>query len=132
VVTSNKLYKLLLKGWFRTQGRSSRQEYIFRFFMMWFFVFIGGFFIEFINKLDDSKPNFTFIVFLILLIIMTLVFLLSIAQMFFVTHRRLHDLNASGWWQLITFIPFGQLLMIAFIFFKGTPGPNKYGPPPEY
>ena len=52
--------------------------------------------------------------------------------MFFVTHRRLHDLNASGWWQLITFIPFGQILMIGFIFFKGTPGPNKYGEPPEY
>ena len=99
---------------------------------MWFFVFIGGFFIEFINTLDDSKPNFIFIFFLILLIIITIVFLLSIIQVFFVTHRRLHDLNANGWWQLITFIPFGQLLMIAFIFFKGTEGKNKYGDPPEY
>jgi uncharacterized membrane protein YhaH (DUF805 family) len=59
-------------------------------------------------------------------------FIIYFFQVFFVTHRRLHDLNASGWWQLITFIPFGQLLVIAFIFFKGTPGPNKYGPPPEY
>lgn len=58
--------------------------------------------------------------------------ILAIAQIFFVTHRRLHDLNASGWWQLITFIPLGQLMMIGFIFFKGTEGPNKYGPPPEY
>ena len=119
-VTSNKLYNILIKGWFRTQGRSNRQEYILRFLIMWFFVFIGGFFIEFINTLDDSKPNFIFIFFLILLIIITIVFLLSIIQVFFVTHRRLHDLNANGWWQLITFIPFGQLLMIAFIFFKGT------------
>lgn len=57
-------------------------------------------------------------------------FILSIIQIFFVTHRRLHDLNASGWWQLVTFIPFGQILMIGFIFFKGTPTTNKYGEPP--
>ena len=61
-----------------------------------------------------------------------ILFFLSIAQVFFVTHRRLHDLNASGWWQLITFIPFGQMLMIAFIFFKGTEGVNRYGEPPQY
>jgi uncharacterized membrane protein YhaH (DUF805 family) len=49
---------------------------------------------------------------------------------FFLAARRLHDLNISGWWQLITFVPCGQLLMIGLIFFKGTPGPNKYGEPP--
>ena len=64
--------------------------------------------------------------------ILTPLFALALLQVFFVTHRRLHDLNTSGWWQLITFIPFGQILMIGFIFFKGTDGPNKYGPPPEY
>jgi len=60
------------------------------------------------------------------------IFFLSFAQVFFVTHRRLHDLNASGWWQLITFIPFGQILMIGFIFFKGTKGTNRYGESPKY
>ena len=55
---------------------------------------------------------------------------LSIIQVFFVTHRRLHDLNTSGWWQLITFVPCGQLLMIGLIFYKGTPTTNKYGEPP--
>lgn len=131
VVTSNKLYNLLLKGWFSTQGRSSRQEYIFRFFIMWFFVFLGDFFIEFINKLDDNNRLILLFSVLVLFILVSILFL-SIAQVFFVTHRRLHDLNASGWWQLITFIPFGQILMIGFIFFKGTEGSNRYGEPPKY
>lgn len=45
--------------------------------------------------------------------------------------RRLHDLNRSGWWALIMLIPFVNLLFAIYIlFFKGTEGPNKYGPDP--
>ena len=132
VGNSKKLFNLLFRGWFRIKGRSSRFEYILRFLMMCFFALIGGLFVEFINTLDDAKPNFTFIFFTLVLVILVGTFILSIIQVFFVTHRRLHDLNASGWWQLITFIPLGQLLMICFIFFKGTKGNNKYGSPPEY
>lgn len=129
-MNSNKLYNLLLKGWFRVKGRSSRQEYILRFLIMWLLVLIN----IYIDKIDDilEKNIYNEIMITFVLFIGLAVLILSITQVFFVTHRRLHDLNASGWWQLITFIPFGQLLMIAFIFFKGTPGPNKYGPPPKY
>lgn len=130
-MNSNKLYNLLLKGWFRTQGRSSRQEYIFRFLIMWFFAGVALLFAEFYEKIDDNNRLILLFSVLVLFILAS-IFFLSLAQIFFVTHRRLHDLNASGWWQLITFIPFGQILMIGFIFFKGTPGPNKYGDPPKY
>lgn len=45
--------------------------------------------------------------------------------------RRLHDLNRSGWWALIMLIPLVNLLFAVYvIFFKGTEGPNKYGPDP--
>lgn len=133
LVTSNKLYNLLLKGWFRTKGRSTRQEYILRFLMMWIFMCLFLFFADFSNTLDYSKPNLIYIIFgLLVPVTIAIVFMLSVIQVFFVTHRRLHDLNSSGWWQLVTFIPFGQLLMIGFIFFKGTQGTNKYGEPPIY
>lgn len=71
--------------------------------------------------------------------------------------RRLHDINISGWWylfyiiitSLVYFYFVGKddgfslrakifaystfvLMKLFLIFFKGTPGPNKYGPPPEY
>lgn len=44
--------------------------------------------------------------------------------------KRLHDLNKSGWWSLLSLIPFVNLfLSIYLLFFKGTDGLNKYGPP---
>ena len=99
---------------------------------MWFFSYVSFIIIEFSNTLDDSEPNLTYIFFgLLPLATSVIIFILSVIQVFFVTHRRLHDLNASGWWQLITFIPLGQILMIGFIFFKGTEGANRYGEPPK-
>ena len=130
LVTSNKLYVLLLKRWFRTKGRSSRQEYILRFLMMWVMLFFNYCLIKFDDSLKHSKISL--IIITICIITLCILTILSVIQVFFVTHRRLHDLNASGWWQLVTLIPSGQLLMIGFIFFKGTPSTNKYGEPPTY
>ena len=50
-----------------------------------------------------------------------------------VTVRRLHDINKTGWWVLLQFIPLINLIAVTvFIFWfckKGTPGENNYGPP---
>jgi uncharacterized membrane protein YhaH (DUF805 family) len=93
-----------------------------------------GFIAMYLEKIDNSlvQTPFNIILMCAIIFIMFVVLALSLIQVFFVTHRRLHDLNASGWWQLITFIPLGQILMIGFIFFKGTQGPNKYGEEPKY
>lgn len=45
--------------------------------------------------------------------------------------QRLHDVNYSGWTQLLGMIPLVNLFIAAMLFFrKGTPGPNRYGPDP--
>lgn len=129
-VAVNKIYNLLFKNWLCVSSRASRQEYILR-VLMFFVIGNVAVYLEHIDKYLPQTP-FNVICMLMVVFIMLIVLALSLMQIFLVTHRRLHDLNASGWWQLITFIPFGQILMIGFIFFKGTPGPNKYGPPPEY
>ena len=131
-VSNKKLYNLLLRGWFTTKGRASRKEYISRFLMMWILLYIPLLLSYYIDKLDDSRPNLIYVLAVIIFCLMVFSSFLALLQIFLVTHRRLHDLNASGWWQLITFIPLGQLMMIGFIFFKGTDGPNKYGDPPKY
>jgi uncharacterized membrane protein YhaH (DUF805 family) len=46
------------------------------------------------------------------------------------TVRRLHDLNWSGWWYLLTFIPFASLVFFVAFIFRGTVGPNRFGPDP--
>ena len=46
--------------------------------------------------------------------------------------RRLHDINKSGWWYFVSFIPFiGGLVLLFFNCLEGTRGPNKYGPDPK-
>lgn len=45
--------------------------------------------------------------------------------------KRFHDLGSSGWWVLGVFIPFYNIwLGIKLLFFRGTVGPNAYGPDP--
>ena len=45
--------------------------------------------------------------------------------------RRLHDINKSGWFILLNFIPFiGQLALIYFLASEGTSGSNQFGPRP--
>lgn len=46
--------------------------------------------------------------------------------------RRLHDTDRSGWWWLIVVIPvIGWLVLIYFLVTPGTPGVNRFGPPPS-
>jgi len=43
--------------------------------------------------------------------------------------RRLHDLDRSGWWFLLVFIPIvGFIILIVWACTKGTEGPNRFGP----
>jgi uncharacterized membrane protein YhaH (DUF805 family) len=45
--------------------------------------------------------------------------------------RRLHDINRSGWWILIAFVPIvGAILLIYWYAQPGTSGANQFGPDP--
>ena len=49
-----------------------------------------------------------------------------------VTFRRLHDTGKSGWWVLISLVPFvGWIVLLVFMILDGDPGANKYGPNPK-
>ncbi|MEM6785180.1 MAG: DUF805 domain-containing protein [Bacteroidota bacterium] len=48
-----------------------------------------------------------------------------------VSVRRLHDLGKSGWWMLLTFVPFGSWVLLVFFVQDGTDGDNVYGPDPK-
>ncbi|MGH7071518.1 MAG: DUF805 domain-containing protein [Acetobacteraceae bacterium] len=44
--------------------------------------------------------------------------------------RRLHDLDRTGWWYVIGFVRLaGGLLILNWNCLRGTPGPNRFGPP---
>lgn len=49
-----------------------------------------------------------------------------------VSIRRLHDLGKSGWFILISLIPFaGGIWLLVLMCSDGTPGDNKYGANPK-
>ena len=49
-----------------------------------------------------------------------------------VTVRRLHDTGRSGWWWLLSFIPFlGGIILLIFLIQDSETGVNKYGPNPK-
>jgi uncharacterized membrane protein YhaH (DUF805 family) len=48
-----------------------------------------------------------------------------------VSIRRLHDLDRSGWWFLLIFIPIiGAIILLIWNCMRGTVGPNRFGPDP--
>ena len=45
-----------------------------------------------------------------------------------ITTRRLHDINKSGWWQLLVFVPFlGSIILIILLASKEKNEGNQYG-----
>ena len=45
--------------------------------------------------------------------------------------RRLHDIDLTGYFVLLNFIPFVNLGLLLYVLFKkGTEGDNAYGPDP--
>ncbi|NBE07655.1 DUF805 domain-containing protein [Paragemmobacter ruber] len=45
--------------------------------------------------------------------------------------RRLHDIDRTGWWLLIGFIPLiGLIVLIVFFIKRGDTLPNRFGLPP--
>lgn len=48
-----------------------------------------------------------------------------------ITCRRLHDIDKSGWWQLIFLIPLIGFIILIYWFVKsGNDGPNRFGDDP--
>lgn len=61
-----------------------------------------------------------------------LAFLCSIPASIAMGVRRLHDINKSGWFLLLTLVPVvGIFVVIPLLFFPGTPGDNQFGPVPQ-
>jgi len=154
-IKSSFFYKKFIRNLFSIRGRANRKEYITR-LLMTISLYIMN---NFLYKLSYLSNNFLLNM---ITIIFTFVYIIYTLQLFFLNHRRLHDFNSSGWWQLsIPFIPLviciikdqnltsislvqsfllamPLFLLLPYILFlplsiiKGTDGVNDYGEPPEY
>ncbi len=121
----------LTKKYGSITGRASRSEY------WWFVLFytigtlILGYFAGFASIIT-SAYGYEDVIFLsgpggILFIIFVLAMIIPCIT---VSIRRLHDLDRSGWWFLVSLIPLGSLLLSIYFLFKGTDGANSFGEDP--
>ena len=103
-------------------GRASRSEF-------WFFVlfgFLGGIIAIIIDVMilgypyEENGP--------INLIFSVAIIIPSIA----VAARRLHDINKSGWWQLLWITIIGGILLIIWHATEGENKKNKFGSPIKF
>lgn len=119
------MINLLINNLFSFKGRASRKEYICKILFFIFLLFIN----ELIEEYIDSNKSWFLLITGWLFLIFTYI---SIFQYFPLAVRRLHDFNVEGWFVLISFVPFGQLLILWLMFKKGTDGVNDYGEPLQY
>ncbi|SRR6056297_1489705 len=69
--------------------------------------------------------NSGFLQWLLVLVFMVIV-LAFILPSIAVSVRRLHDRDLSGWWYLLVFVPFGNLVLFIWYVLPGTTGPNRF------
>jgi uncharacterized membrane protein YhaH (DUF805 family) len=63
---------------------------------------------------------------------MIIAYVVAMVLLVFVSIKRLHDLDLSGWFYLVMLIPLVSFLFSLYMLFApGTDGPNRYGPVPS-
>ncbi len=120
---------LLKELYFSFEGRLNRKEFIVRNIILILGLFLiaivlcllSGVFFGYDKEIFDT-------IFVLPLGVVEIIF--GIAG-WSVTARRCHDLNKSGWWQLIVAIPLVNILFAVYVWgFRGTVGSNRYGDDP--
>ncbi len=120
--------KVVFENYANFSGRARRSEYWY-FILAQLLIFIGFIIIgSTIGLLFDTPENGFFIAygfFVLYLLVMIIPYLAVVV-------RRLHDSGKSGWYYLISFIPFiGGIWMLVLLCTEGDFGTNDYGPDPK-
>ena len=112
-MTFNESLSICLKKYIVFKGRASRSEY------WWFQLIVTPSY--FISTLFNNEISYLFLG----ITLFTLIPAISAGV------RRLHDTNRSGFFLLISFIPFiGGIVLLFLLIPEGTKGKNKFGPDP--
>jgi uncharacterized membrane protein YhaH (DUF805 family) len=104
---------------FNFRGRRGRGEHV----GLYFAYTIPGFI--YAGLVDFLQPTAN----IIALIVLAPVFLVMTYLVLTNHVKRLHDLGKSGWWVLLFFVPFVNIICLFYLFFaRGQATDNQYGP----
>ena len=111
--------KTCFKKYADFSGRASRSEFWWFELFLWIAMIVAAIIdtMMFGYSFEDYGP--------IYIIYCVVTFLPAIA----VGARRLHDLNKSGWWQLIAFTIIGIIPLVIWMATEGTKKNNPHGKP---
>ncbi|MDR2426036.1 MAG: DUF805 domain-containing protein [Endomicrobium sp.] len=113
-----KIYYLdvIMKCYSKFSGRATRKQF-------WFFMLINGVLVPIIfysllmllGYFSTIVPEIGYIIFALYALIV-IFYLFLIVPEIAITARRLHDIDLSGWWQLIVLIPLlGAIVLIIML-----------------
>jgi len=108
-------YLDVLKKYAVFTGRARRQEY-------WMFFLISTIICIILAAIDGILGTG---------ILSTLYLLATLIPAIAVNIRRLHDIDRTGWWWLLVFVPLGGIVLLVFAVLDSTPGENRFGPNPK-
>jgi uncharacterized membrane protein YhaH (DUF805 family) len=112
-----KAMQICFKKFFNFKDRASRSEY-------WYFQLVFAIVSLPLFIYEDSSNDTHLIYTGISAIIVLILFIPAIS----VSVRRLHDINKSGWFVIISVIPYiGWIILAIMLIGKGTLGKNKFG-----
>ena len=120
----------VLRNYANFSGRARRSEYWWWFAaQIVFYVSAGVLIVSIPGSRSPGSPGVG--IASVVLLLVALFTVLSIIPDLAVTTRRLHDVGRSGWWQLLSLIPLGGLVVLIFTLMDTQPRPNRWGPPPK-
>ena len=112
-MTFSESISVCFKKYFVFEGRASRSEY------WWFQIIVTPSYL--ISEVLDNEISYFFLG----VTFLTLIPAISAGV------RRLHDTNRSGFYILISLVPFiGGIVLLFFLIPQGTKGKNRFGPDP--
>lgn len=115
--------KVVFEKYANFSGRARRSEYWY-FLLMNMIIAIVAIIIDSVSGLNIAPLPYGYVYFAYLF--------LTLLPGFAVAVRRLHDVGKSGWFFLISFIPFiGAIWLLVLFCSEGESGTNAYGPDPK-
>ncbi|MBD2318864.1 DUF805 domain-containing protein [Phormidium tenue] len=109
-----KWYIKVLKNYAVFSGRASRTEYWMFFLFHIIFSLLLGVLVGILSSVTKTDQRVLGNIYSLAVLIP------SIA----LGCRRMHDIDRSGWWQIVPIVSF------IFLFYEGTKGDNRFGPDP--
>ena len=107
-----------LQNYVTFSGRARRKE----FWMFYLFYTIFGLVICFIQGLAGMEDPMLLGIYVLAMCLPAISVLV----------RRLHDIDKSGWWVGIAYVPVvGAIILLVFECMEGTKGTNRFGPDPK-